>query len=138
MTSMTMLGGYAEKDYIYEEVNNVPNVNSAITYTPISTMSTWIDVHTNGSTWQFGLFGGYSQNLGSDDSITGKYYSRGNDIKYAYRLAPRVSYSNGKFRVAPEIEYTVAAYGKPDTKGLVDNTKEIANFRFLIGVYYFF
>jgi hypothetical protein len=32
----------------------------------------------------------------------------------------------------------VAAYGKPDTKGLVDNTKEIANFRLLIGVYYFF
>ncbi|MCD4736042.1 MAG: hypothetical protein K8R53_08370 [Bacteroidales bacterium] len=138
MTSMTMLGGYAEKELVYEQVNNIPGVNTNITYTPISTMSTWIDVHTNGKTWQVGLFSGYSQNLGSNDSITGSYYSRGDKIKYAYRIAPRLTYSIKKFRVAPEIEYTVAAYGTPDIKGVVNDTKEVGNFRFLIGVYYFF
>lgn len=147
MYSMTMLGGYAEKEIISEEViinrpapapNDTISKNTNITYTPTNTMSSWLDIHTNGKKWQVGLFAGYSQNMGSNDSIAGEYYSRSKNIKYAYRLAPRLIYNSGKFRVAPEIEYTVAAYGTPDEKGVVQDSKEIANFRFLIGVYYFF
>ncbi|MDO9339234.1 MAG: hypothetical protein Q7T72_01740 [Bacteroidales bacterium] len=144
MYSMTNLGGYAEKEFVYE---NAKLTN--ITYTPINTMSLWTDVHTNGKTLQFGFFGGYTKNHGASDSIStaGKVYARGDDIDYIYRISPRVIYNSGKFRVAPEIEYTVAAFATTNeqtgllnvnNKRAVTRSKETGNFRFLIGVYYFF
>ena len=156
MFSMTNLGGYAEKEIVKEKiVINQPGpgpyeptlITTNIKYTPISTMSLWTDIHTNGKTWQFGLFAGYSKNQGANDTIDGVNYSRGSSIDYAYRVSPRVIYNNGKFRVAPEIEYTVAAYATTDkdtgllnrdAKWAITESKEIGNFRFLIGVYYFF
>ncbi len=143
MYSMTNLGGYAETKFVQEEFIHIApdsiiykTIN--IKYSPIGTMSTWVDIHTNGKTWQFGLFGGYSKNLGSKDTIVGENHSRGSNIDYVYRISPRVIINSGKFRIAPEIEYTVAAYGTPDEKGVVKNYKEIGNFRFLVGVFYFF
>ena len=141
MYSMTNLGGYAEHEIITEtfESNSVSlKKTTKISYTPTSTLSAWIDLHTNGKQWQYGLFGGFTQNQGADETVGGKYYSRGSNIDYAYRIAPRVIYNDGKFRIAPEIEYTVAAYGTPDEKGVVQESKEVGNFRFLVGVYYFF
>ncbi len=141
MYGMTNIGGYAEHEYIVESFEHNDNTlqrTTNITYTPTGTMSTWIDLHTNGKEWQFGLFGGYTQNQGADETIGGLNYSRGSNIDYAYRVSPRVVYNSGKFRVAPEIEYTVAAYGTPDEKGVVQDSQEVANFRFLIGVFYFF
>ena len=144
MYSMTNLGGYAEKEYIYE---NTKLTN--ITYTPMNTSNLWMDVYTNGKTLQFGFFGGYTKNHGASDSIStaGKIYARGDDIDYIYRISPRVIYNSGKFRIAPEIEYTVAAYATTngqsgllnvDNKRAVTHSKEIGNLRFLLGVYYFF
>ena len=154
MYGMTNLGGYAEKEIIREEILNIEPIpiepiykTTNITYTPITTTSVWVDVHSNGKTWQAGLFGGFTKNAGANDSIVGENYSRGANIEYVYRISPRVIYNNGKFRVAPEIEYTVAAYATTDKetgllnideKGVVTGSKEIGNFRFLIGVYYFF
>ncbi|MCF8369213.1 MAG: hypothetical protein K9G76_09235 [Bacteroidales bacterium] len=143
MYSMTNLGGYAVKETIQEDISEPGSVTpvyktTKITYTPTGTMSFWADIHSNGKTWQYGLFGGYSQNMGANDDITGANYSRGSDIKYLYRISPRLVYNSGKFRIAPEIEYTVAAYGTPDNKGIVENINEVGNFRLLIGFYYFF
>lgn len=145
--SMTMLGGYA--------VKNVMDLDTDIRqYTPINTMSLWGEIHSNGKLWQFGVFGGYSENLGSDYEImaipisyeegTGefdlaqKYYSRGSNISYVYRVAPRIVYSPGRMRFAGEIEYTAAAYGTPDSHGVVQNTTEVGNLRFLLATYIFF
>jgi len=151
MFSTLNLGGYSETEIEEDEfeisADSITTGRTKIKYSPLSTASTWIDIHTNGKKWQFGLFGGYSKSLGSKDEIKGKTYGRGTDIDYVYRISPRVIYNNGKFRVAPEIEYTVAAYATTDKetgllnideKGVVTGSKEIGNFRFLIGVYYFF
>ena len=154
MYSMTGIGGYAEKAYVYEDFSPAPPVGyenqklTNITYAPVSTLSAWTDLQTNGEKWQFGLFAGYTKNLGASETIssTGNYFGRGNDINYIYRISPRAIYTNGKFRIAPEMEYTVAAYATRDEggnlniddKGVVTDSKEIANFRFLIGVYYMF
>ena len=128
---LTMLGGYA--------VTGISDVERNLReYTPVSTMSVWTDIHTNGKKWQGGLFLGYSKNLGSSKEITGSNYSRGSNIGYLYRISPRLIYNVGKFRIAPEIEYTVAAYGTPDRKGIVNDTNEIGNFRFLLGVFFLF
>lgn len=144
MFSMINLGGYAESG-TEAVVMEDGKYSTELKYTPFNTNSFWTDIHTNGKTWQFGLFGGYSINGGTKDDIKGAVYARGSNIDYVYRISPRVIYNNGKFRIAPEIEYTVAAYAKADSegnmyddKGKVTNSNEIGNFRFLIGVYFFF
>ena len=142
MYSMINLGGYAETEFETEDYvlspDSITSKTTNIKYSPLGTASAWIDIHTNGKKWQFGLFGGYSKNLGSDKEIKGKIYGRGADIAYVYRISPRVIFNAGKFRIAPEIEYTVAAYGTPDLKDIVKDVKEVGNFRVLLGVYYFF
>ncbi|MFC2107581.1 hypothetical protein ACFLRY_04535 [Bacteroidota bacterium] len=131
--SMTMLGGYAVEKVI-------DPVKGYVQYIPTNTMSFWGDIHTNGKKWQVGVFGGYTKNMGADKNFIAPNYSRGGNIAYVYRIAPRFIYNAGKFRIAPELDYTVAAYGTPDIadKGIVKNTKEIGNFRVLLGVFYFF
>ncbi len=128
----TMIGGYA-----VESIQDP--LKDYVEYIPIRTASGWLDVHSNGKTWQIGLLAGYAKNMGASKDFTGPKYQRGANIAYLYRIAPRFIYNSGRFRIAPEIEYTVAAYGKTiDPNGIVNDTKEIGNLRFLLGVYCFF
>lgn len=133
--NLTMLGGYAVEDV-------TDPTKDFRSYSPVNTLSFWGDIHTNGKKWQVGLFGGYSKNMGAGRDLYSldpeDYYSRGSNIAYLYRISPRFVYNAGKFRIAPEIEYTVAAYGKTDVNGEVIDSEEVANFRALLGVYYFF
>ena len=130
---LTMIGGYA----VSQVTDTAKNFEE---YTPIGTLSFWADIHTNGKKIQGGLFLGYSRNLGAPETINGPVYARGSNIGYLYRISPRLIYNVGKFRIAPEIDYTVAAYGKfvQGTDGVPVDTKEVGNFRFLLGVFYFF
>jgi hypothetical protein len=138
-TELTMLGGYSVKD-------TTDQTKAFVDYMVTRTMAFWADINTNGKKWQFGLFGGFTKNLGASDIINGPVYARSADIDYVYRIAPRVLFNAGNFRIAPEIEYTVAAYATRDSNnklrldeyGKITDSKEIGNFRFLIGVYYFF
>jgi hypothetical protein len=145
MFDYTMLGGYC---------TDAVGPNGLVRYINIKTMSVWTELMTTGKKMQAGLFLGYSKNYGMNEfdlitnSATGPYFSRGkdaagkgienDDIGYLYRISPRFIYNAGKFRLAPEIEYTVAGYGSADGKGLVEDPEPIGNFRFLLGVYYFF
>ncbi len=143
--NVLMLGGYAvhgitdwEKEYR--------------AYTPVNTLSLWTDIHTNGKIWQAGLFAGYTKNMGADETImvfepylydniaSNNYliYSRGSDIEYVYRISPRLIYNPGRVRFAGEVEYTVAAYGQPDFNGVVQNSEQVGNLRFLFATYIFF
>lgn len=56
------IGGYAIKS-ITDPIRDYRN------YTTINTMSLWSDIHTNGKKIQFGVFVGYTQNLGSTEEI---------------------------------------------------------------------
>jgi hypothetical protein len=131
MFDYTMLGGYAVKSYTDE-------AKGLVDYTNITILSTWAEIMTTGKKVQGGLFMGYSKNLGASDPLIGPYYSRGKDIGYLYRISPRIIYNIAKFRLAPEIEYTVAGYGKTQGDGTVTDISTVGNFRFLLGVYYFF
>lgn len=139
LNSMTMIGGYA--------MTELDTVKGFETYSPAKTSSFWLEIMGNGAKWQPGLFVGYSQNNGLEDKYitTPTFYSRGSDIEYLYRVAPRLVYNSGKVRCALELEYTTAAYGKPDENGkwrdeygVITNSEEVSNFRALIGVFYFF
>jgi hypothetical protein len=142
--SLTMLGGYAVRSI-------TDTLTASWNYTPINVVSFWTDIHSNGEKWQFGIFGGYSRNLGSKEIIEGVaktdpeqsslkpiYYSRGSDINFVYRIAPRLIFSSGKLKFSAEVEYTAAAYGKPDNKGVVRDTQVVENLRLLLGAYVFF
>jgi hypothetical protein len=128
---LTMIGGYVARQM-------VDPTTQAMEYTPMKTASAWADVHGNGRTWHPGLFLGYSRNLGASDDFGGACYARGDDIDHLYRISPRVVFNVARFRFAAETEWTVAAYGCPDSRGIVRNAKPVGNLRVLLGTYLFF
>ena len=130
ITEFIMLGGYVEKI--------IDTIGHNITYTPTSQLSMWADISTKGKVVKFGMLGGYAQNLGFNGPAHGGYYGLGNDIAYIYRISPRVEWYSGRLMLGLEFEYTVAAYGQPNTNGLVNNTKEYGNMRCLAAAFLFF
>lgn len=129
LTEHLLLGGYA--------VHTFDPAAGRETYTPTNHLFIWGNLQF-GKTFVFGLFGGYAHNFGTSAENTGKYYSRGADIAYVYRVAPSVSWVSEKVQVSFEPEYTAAAYGTPDNKGIVMNGQEVANLRLLLTFFYFF
>lgn len=135
---LTMLGGYAVKSVI-------DTTTAEVDYLPSNVYSTWVEWVYAQKNWEIGLFTAYSKSLGYGSDLyvdnNGKktFYARGADIDHLYRIAPRFVYNAGKFRVAPEIEYTISGYGKTtESDGTVSDIKDIGNFRLLVGVFYFF
>ncbi|MDX9905153.1 MAG: hypothetical protein RBS55_01055 [Bacteroidales bacterium] len=132
MFDYTMIGGYVVDDYLDKD-------KGIVSYRNITTASAWAEVMTTGKKMQGGLFLAYSQNMGAGDIVIGPYYSRGANIYDLYRISPRFVYNAGKFRIAPEIEYTVARYGMTNNlDGKVMDPEPVGNFRVLVGVFYFF
>jgi hypothetical protein len=151
--NLTMLGGYAIEDY-------TDFAKGEVSYTPVNNGSVWLEAYYKGKTWQVGIFTAFTRNYGSKNVINDLniyprtvssadgqvFYSRGSNIDYVYRISPRLIMNFGKFRLAPEIEYTVAAYATKDSNGIINrdengiitDSKAIGNVRVLIGVYYFF
>lgn len=129
MTDLTMLGGYA--------VSSRDTTNGFETYTAIKTLSAWTDL-SYGKELQFGLFAGYTKNLGANDVIAGSVYSRGANIEKVLRVSPRVIFRTGNTQFAGEVEMTSAYYGTADSKGKVQNSKAVTNIRFVIAAYLFF
>ena len=66
------------------------------------------------------------------------FYSRGSNIDYVYRVAPRFTFTSGRLDASFELEYSVAAYGVINLQGKVENAKEVSNFRPLIVTVYNF
>ncbi len=138
-----LTGGYA--------VKSIDSISGRETYTPSNNIYIWTNA-IYGKKWKFGLFGGYSQNLGFNDNIisykpidsNGKtienIYGTGNNIAFLYRIAPSVIYDLGFLQFSLEFEQTSAAYGKNDfnNKGKVISTETIVNNRLLFSVIYIF
>lgn len=124
-------GGFAVKD-------TTDYTRELVEYTPISAVSAWTDIHTNGKSFQAGLFAGYAKNLGSQDNVNGPVYGLGTNIANIFRVSPRLVINSGKFSVAAELEYTSAAYGTRDIKAVPKNTTTVDNLRILLAAYYHF
>ena len=129
--ALNMIGGYAVKSV-------VDPAKGIVDYTSIRTASVWTDFKTNSKKWAPGIFAGFSKNFGSTENFIGPIYSRGANIDYIYRIAPRLSLTVKKLKVAVELDYTVAAYGTTQKNGSVSDSKEIGNFRILTGFFYNF
>lgn len=110
-----------------------------VAYTTMNTMSSWIDLSTNGNKWQFGVFGGYTKNLGTTEKVIGPIYGLGTNIESLYRVSPRVSVKFNKLKFALECEYTTANYGaNRDEYGVPTDITPTSNLRVLFASYYFF
>jgi hypothetical protein len=136
-TDYTMIGGYGETFG-----TDTTAIEGYMGYENVRTFSAWAEIMTTGKKMMGGLFLGYARNLGIADDVPDLnpyLFARTNNLAYAYRISPRFIYNAGKFRIAPEIEYTVAGYGTTNAlNGKVDDPDPVLNFRFLLGVYYFF
>ena len=126
------IGGFA----VTEEIDAAREI---VGYSPFTIMSAWADIHTNGKKFQFGVFGGYTQNTGTGKEIVGTVYGLAPNIQSEYRISPRVIYNVGPARFAFETEYTAAKYASEySTNGVPENLTEANNLRLLFAVYYFF
>jgi hypothetical protein len=144
---LLQLGGYA----VHAVTDTARNT---VEYTTINNLSVWSEFQTNGDKVQFGLWGGYTQNLGSSKSILNysnkadgsEITSRGSNIKSVYRISPRIIIKRGHFNFASELEITAAAYavndenGKPyrDNFGVITKADYVHNVRLLLSVIYNF
>lgn len=130
---LLMLGGYAERkmdDAMFDEK----------AYANLDVASFWTDITTTWGKLNFGAFIGYTKNLGARKALANAFYSRGEDIGWIYRIAPRLSYTAGSIGIAVEGEYTSAGYGVINGNGYGNVTElmPVANFRSLISVKYDF
>ena len=127
-----LLGGYA--------IKSLDSLTGKETYTPTNHLFLFGNI-TYGKVVQVGIFFGYAKNLGTTDNfVKDKFYSRGMDIDYMYRVSPSISYIKGRFQLSTELEYTAAAYGTIDNlnKGKILNSKLTDNYRVLMVAQYNF
>ncbi len=134
ISDLLAISGFAVK-----EITNI--TTGELSYTPLQSMTFWGEVHTNGKI-QFGIFGGILKNLGTKEAMSdpdNDVYGLATDISTLFRISPRVIINSGKTRIAFELEYTSAAYGKDYNEYYIpDNTTTVANLRALLAIYYFF
>lgn len=114
-------------------------------YVPLNTLASWVDLEVKnpGKPVQFGLFGGYTQNMGApENGAATQSYARAANLHALWRVAPRVSYTAGRVRLSGELEVSQAQYGVPDAGDrLRVNTTgvdPVMNVRGLFAAYYTF
>ncbi len=134
LTEHLLLGGYA--------VSSLDSLTGKETYTPTNHLFLFGNI-TYGKVVQVGIFFGYAKNLGTNENFVSskdRYYSRGMDIDYMYRVSPSISYIKDRFQISTEVEYTAAAFGSIDNlnKGKILNAKITGNYRVLMVVQYNF
>ncbi len=130
MTDQVMVGGY-----LAYGTAAAPNIEAS--YVSTQTTSVWGEIHGNGKKVVPGLFVGYSKNNGADAGAIAAYgrgigISGRGAIDNLLRIAPRVEFIAGKFKIGAEYEYTAAAFGTSTNDDKVGNTETISNSRLLM------
>ncbi|MBI9036211.1 MAG: hypothetical protein JEZ03_17260 [Bacteroidales bacterium] len=104
LSSYVMIGGYGAS----QDPTSVDDYN----YSNINTMAVWGEVSYKLNAAEFGLFAGYSANVGSSESnyYSLSKYTRSADIDNILRISPRFSYTMGKVQLGLEYMMTSATY----------------------------
>lgn len=144
---MLTIGGYAIQYYNNQPLNN----NIDYDYTGLHTISSWIDIYSQIKNWEFGIFIGYCENIGSWKNIQdwnnpNCYFMSNYNIKNIYRISPRIKYNAKKLQFAFEPEYTTANYGTTrNSLGVIQKTNgnnalihSVSNLRLLFSTTLFF
>ena len=134
MTNYVMIGGYGIKTNTIDALDNYE-------YTNLKSMSAIIDIETKMGDYDIGIYGGYMENLGSKDDVTLiPGYTRGEDLDYLYRIAPRISKSFNQLNFGLEYNLTTAIWGETfDSKQKAITVYDpVYNHRFLFTAKYSF
>ena len=135
ITDVLSISGFAVKDIL-------DPVTGEQSYTPLHNITVWGELHTNGKKFQAGIFMGILMNLGTVEPMSdasNAVFGLGQTISNLYRVSPRVIYNVGKFRLAFELETTIADYGSNfDVNYIPKDLTSVTNIRGLLSTYYFF
>jgi len=113
LSNFIMIGGYGAKGTDNE--NSPFDWNSDYDYANLNTISLWADMQTNATPWQFGLFAGYTENLGSSDpflTIPGGSFLRFTDLHTVLRVSPRIVYVVKNLSFGFEYSFYNAVYAE--------------------------
>jgi len=137
MSEYIMIGGYGL---------SVDATTTKADYTNFNTSTSWLSV-AYGTKIQVGIYGGLSQNLGTNKNLMltpnsvygyGFYDASQLIIDQLYRVAPHICYSLPNFRLGFEYEFTTAKYGTIQSNGRVTNPYTVSNHRVLATISYVF
>ncbi len=137
MSEYIMIGGYGL---------SVDATNATADYTNFNTSTSWLSV-AYGSKIQVGIYGGLSQNLGTNKNLMltpnsvygyGFYDASQLIIDQLYRVAPHICYSLPNFRLGFEYEFTTAKYGTIQSNGRITSPYNVNNHRALATLSYIF
>lgn len=132
LTHTAMLGGYG--------VTSIDEKTGRQKYTTSRHSTSWLNA-VYGTTWQGGVFCGYSKNLGTGQSLvsTEKFYGGGVDIDRLTAGSLQFSYNLPHWKTGLEYTATTAWYGETDlSSGKVKNSKAVSNHRILALLVYHF
>lgn len=111
-------------------------------YTPLRNISTWGEIHTNGTKIQAGVFAGVTKNIGTKEPMSSpdnRVYGLGTNIESLIRIAPRLLFISGRTKVGAEMEITGARYGSDyDVNYIAADIVEVINTRLLLSMMYSF
>jgi hypothetical protein len=144
-TEQGLLSGYA--------VTSIDPVTDFRRYTNTAAVAAWLDFSYifHCDRMELGFFVGGTKNLGASeplflDPTTGlpMIYDFNSefvtcvDVDYVARFSPRYVWSKDPLRIGFEIEWTRAAFGKPNKFGRVAHDVPVDNVRILLAFYYLF
>jgi len=102
------------------------SASSATTFEPLYLISTWAEILTTSRPVSVGLFGAYTENLGTSDDLANPeafgFNARTPDMAYQWRVAPRIEYHTGPLRLGFELEVTSAMYASDFFDGSFDDS----------------
>lgn len=111
LTNLSFIGGYGVK------AGSEDPSTGEIEFTNLKTVTSWMDMETKFSKYNFGLFGGYSQTLGCEDDLDlstkymlGLFYNKNADLSYIFRISPRFFIKNNNLLYGIEWGINGAAY----------------------------
>ena len=113
LSNFIMIGGYGAKGVDTPE--NPFDWNSDYEYANLKTLSLWTDIHSNHQVLQWGLFAGYTENLGSDDpflTVPGAGLQRFTDLHHLFRISPRITWFSNNFSFGAEYSFYSAVYAQ--------------------------
>lgn len=125
-----LLGGYA--------VQTEDTLTNIRTYINLNVASVWVDLMTNTTKWQAGIFAGFTKNMGTNALASNRFYGRGDGIDYVYRFSPRIQLNALPLQFIAEMEYTTVAYGKHDAYYQFETSSPVSNLRWQVAAVYNF
>jgi hypothetical protein len=114
LSHFLMIGGYGAKGV--NTTDNPFDWNADYDYANIRSISLWTDIHSNHPNLQWGLFAGYTENLGSADPYlpimiaNQEAYQRFTDLQSLIRVSPRIVFIRNQFSMAGEVSWLNALY----------------------------